>query len=152
MIELKWIPAADAVSAEVQRQAGHRAEIAALDAQIKALQARKSEVSAALDKRPGWAGDYGWFTARQQLRTWEAAVRSPHPLYMDGERVREARSGCLYDLGSGSGSRGERFQRDGDKVLMRGLVLRPVTREEAAEVAAALRGIVAWLDEAPDAP
>ena len=152
MIELKWIPTADAVSAEVQRQAEHRAEIAALDVQIKEIQARKSEVSAALGKRPEWAGDYGWMTARQQLRAWESAARSSHPLYLDGGRIYELRSGCLYGCGGGTGSRGERIQRNGDRVLRRGLVLRLVTREEAAEVVVAMRGIVARLDGVPDAP
>lgn len=150
MIELKWIPTADAVSAEVQRQAGHRAEIAALDAQIKALQARKSEVSAALDKRPEWASDYGWMTARQQLRGWEAAARSQHPLYLDGDYVGEARNGCLYRLPGSSGSRGDRYQRDGDRLLLRGRPLRPVSREEAAEVVERLRAIVARLDGVGD--
>ena len=114
MIDLKWLPSDEAVQAEVERQAGHRAQIAALDAQIKAIQARSAEARALLDKRPEWASDYGWMTARQQLRGWEAAARSQHPLYLDGDRVREARNGCLYWMGSSSP--GQRYERDGDRI------------------------------------
>lgn len=149
MKELKWIPTDEAVTAELERQAMHRAELAVLDAEIKKLQARRAAANAALLQQPAWAGGvFNLFAARHQLDVWQAAARSPHPLYLEQEEVRELRSGCLYALKEGTTSKGTRVSREGDRVLLHKTVLTPISKEEVAEVVARLAAIVARLDGA----
>ena len=150
MIKLSWMPTEAEVDAEVERLRKLREKLAKLETLIRKLQISASQLERDYNKRPAWAADprrgCAGDSVAAQANCWRLAARATSPAYTNGESVYIAMNGSLYAADSRSSGRGTRYKRQGALLLVDGKEHRPVTKEEAEEMAAHLQAIADKLE------